>query len=238
MGMHSGPVTGGVLRGQNARFQLFGDTMNKASRMESTGLRERIQMSATTAQLLIDAGKEKWVEKRSQKVEVKGIGLQETYFFKQVLGRHTTTSVAGSSADGDTPNTMEIPDKQTTAMLESLGKAISSKTQRLITWNTEVLSRRVKAIVQHREDLLFAGIQHVELSQKVGVQLHKYVHDIAFMYRDNPFHNYEVRTVLRIRNCANDLLLFSYNIDAYTNIYSAYLVCYYYTIAACVPRDS
>ena len=27
-GLHSGPVTAGVLRGDRARFQLFGDTMN------------------------------------------------------------------------------------------------------------------------------------------------------------------------------------------------------------------
>jgi class 3 adenylate cyclase len=32
---HSGLVTGGVLRGDNARFQLFGDTMNTASRIET-----------------------------------------------------------------------------------------------------------------------------------------------------------------------------------------------------------
>lgn len=28
IGLHSGPVTAGVLRGERARFQLFGDTMN------------------------------------------------------------------------------------------------------------------------------------------------------------------------------------------------------------------
>ena len=27
-GLHSGPVTAGVLRGERARFQLFGDTVN------------------------------------------------------------------------------------------------------------------------------------------------------------------------------------------------------------------
>ena len=27
VGLHSGPITGGVLRGDRARFQLFGDTM-------------------------------------------------------------------------------------------------------------------------------------------------------------------------------------------------------------------
>ena len=31
-GLHSGTVTGGVLRGQKSRFQLFGDTMNTAGK--------------------------------------------------------------------------------------------------------------------------------------------------------------------------------------------------------------
>jgi len=192
--MHSGPVTGGVLRGQNARFQLFGDTMNQASRMESTGLRNRIQMSATTAQIIIDSGKGKWIEKRSQKVDVKGKGLQETYFFKQTFQKHgsASASVTSGSSDDAVSVTMVSSNEQTTALLQSLGKSISSKTQRLISWNTEVLARRITSILQYRESLLDDGIQQVELSPKVANQLHNYIHDIAFMYRDNSFHNYEV----------------------------------------------
>jgi class 3 adenylate cyclase len=64
MGIHSGPVTAGVLRGERSRFQLFGDTMNTAARMEHTGLRDKIQVSQETADLLIAAGKSSWLSKR------------------------------------------------------------------------------------------------------------------------------------------------------------------------------
>ena len=57
VGLHSGPVTAGVLRGERARFQLFGDTMNTAARMEQTGTKNRIQISQTTADCLHAGGK-------------------------------------------------------------------------------------------------------------------------------------------------------------------------------------
>jgi len=34
-GLNSGPVTAGLLRGERSRFQLFGDTVNTAARMET-----------------------------------------------------------------------------------------------------------------------------------------------------------------------------------------------------------
>lgn len=64
-------VTAGVLRGEKSRFQLFGDTVNTASRIESTGQRNRIQVSQQTADLLIKAGKENWIVPRKDPVEAK-----------------------------------------------------------------------------------------------------------------------------------------------------------------------
>lgn len=61
IGLHSGPVTAGVLRGDRSRFQLFGDTMNVAARMESNGCPDRIHLSQETANLLIQAGKQRWL---------------------------------------------------------------------------------------------------------------------------------------------------------------------------------
>ena len=62
--LHSGPVTSGVLWGLQSRFEIFGDTVNTASHMESTGIPTRIQLSQETTDLIIKAGKESWVKPR------------------------------------------------------------------------------------------------------------------------------------------------------------------------------
>jgi class 3 adenylate cyclase len=80
IGLHSGPVTGGVLRGQKSRFQLFGDTMNTASRIESNGEAGRIHISQQTADELISKGKSNWITSRQDKVVAKGKGELQTYW--------------------------------------------------------------------------------------------------------------------------------------------------------------
>ena len=92
VGLHSGSVTGGVLRGQKSRFQLFGDSINTASRMESCGKPGYIHCSQTTADALVAAGKEQWLTPREDIVVAKGKGkLLLSLAFSVALMRHISS---------------------------------------------------------------------------------------------------------------------------------------------------
>jgi class 3 adenylate cyclase len=52
IGIHSGPVVAGVIGLNKFSFDLWGDTVNVASRMESTGIPGEIQISVATRELL------------------------------------------------------------------------------------------------------------------------------------------------------------------------------------------
>ncbi|CAB9502749.1 Receptor-type guanylate cyclase gcy [Seminavis robusta] len=96
-GLHSGSVTAGVLRGQKSRFQLFGDTVNTASRIETTGKPGRIHASKTTADILMKHGKESWLQRRENKITAKGKGEMQTYWID--MANDNQTCVTGSSLD-------------------------------------------------------------------------------------------------------------------------------------------
>eukprot|EP00798_Chlamydomonas_sp_ICE-L_P012586 gene12586-15810_t len=78
IGMHTGSVVSGVIGTKLPKYSVFGDTMNMASRMESTANHGGIQVSADTYSLLQSAGStDTW--KPTGGIEVKGKGIMETF---------------------------------------------------------------------------------------------------------------------------------------------------------------
>ena len=76
IGIHTGPIVAGVLGTHKFVYDVWGDTVNTASRMESHSLSGRIQVSAATRMALGDRFK---FEPRGI-TEIKGKGMMETYF--------------------------------------------------------------------------------------------------------------------------------------------------------------
>jgi class 3 adenylate cyclase len=87
IGISSGPVVAGIIGSKKFSYDLWGDTVNLANRMESQGELGRIQVSETTWALLRDDYE---LQERGR-IEVKGKGSMTTYFLGPRKGRPAAT---------------------------------------------------------------------------------------------------------------------------------------------------
>lgn len=115
--------------------------------MESTGKINCIQVSHTTASLLVASGKSSWITKREDMVEAKGKGKVQTFWVQETFpdAEKKDDGTSSSSLDGDTKSS------SSSSMSRNNSPAFNQNIRNpLIDWQVELLSRLLKQIVAKR----------------------------------------------------------------------------------------
>jgi hypothetical protein len=134
--------------------------------MESNGCPSKIQCSQKTADLLIAAGKQHWLEKRPDLVEAKGKGKLQTYWIEP-------PTRGGSEHAADTTHSMSMSSEadamHVMGFTRGVGDSSSQRLERLIDWNVDAFSCLLKRIVARRMTLEDCSSRHSNSSGQTSI---------------------------------------------------------------------
>lgn len=173
-------MTAGVLRSQNARFQLFGDTVNTAARMESNGAAGMVHISQETANELTARGKtsksaeiwtivaffvfivahlsrlylvclEDWFYPRDEKITAKGKGELQTYWLDLSAASMDDRMSVSTGSLKTSMSHQTANDRRIVRHIDGRPVALADvQACRLVDWIVDTLSPMLSRIVSFR----------------------------------------------------------------------------------------